>query len=173
MNVEQLDDNCIVGAAARGKKEAKLFSLTNAQPASVTGWPVSDRVDELTVHKGELFGFTDTGSDRALMHFNGTETKEVSLPATDRPRALHSNGDNLWLVSQYRENEINRGRLWVYGKNGLFNALKDFEQAPVSLTSYKNQIYIGTYHPKGGSLWRYTSNDNNPCLLYTSDAADE
>jgi len=161
VNVEQLDDTCIVGAAARGKKEAKLFSLTNAQPASVAGWPVSDRVDELTVHKGELFGFTDTGSDRALMHFNGTETQEVSLPATDRPRALHSNGDNLWLVSQYRQNEINRGRLWVYGENGLFNALKDFEQAPVSLTSYKNQVYIGTYHPKGGSLWRYTNYDNN------------
>ncbi len=155
VNVDQFNDTCVVGAAARGKKEAKLFSLDNAQPVSLSGWPVSDRVDELTVHKNDLFGFTDTGNDRNLMHFNGAETKKITLPAGNRPRALHSDGENLWLVSQHLKSQKNLGRLWVYG-NGKFNFLQNFEQAPTSLTSYKNKIYIGTYHPNGGALWEYT-----------------
>ena len=155
VNVDQFNDTCVVGAAARGKKEAKLFSLDNAQPVSVSGWPVSDRVDELTVHKNELFVFTDTGNDRKLMHFNGTETKKISLPKGNRPRALHSSGGKLWLVSQHIKNKINHGRLWVYG-NGKFNFLQNFDDAPVSVTSYKNKVYVGTYHPKGGALWEYT-----------------
>ena len=155
VNVDQFNDTCVVGAAARGKKDAKLFSLENAQPVSLSGWPISDRVDELTVHKNELFGFTDTGDNRDLMHFNGVETTKISLPSGNRPRALHSNGENLWLVSQHVENKVNHGRLWIYD-NGKFNSLDDFDQAPTSLTSYKNKIYIGTYHRKGGQLWEYT-----------------
>ena len=156
VNVSQFKDTCVVGAAARGKKEAKLFSIDNAQTASLGGWPSSDRVDALTVHKSDLFAFTDTGSDRTLMQYDGSNTKQISLPSGHRPKALHSNGEKLWLVTQYVENKVNHGRLWVYDTNGKFSALQDIEDSPVSLTSYKNQVYIGTYHRKGGSLWQYT-----------------
>jgi len=87
VNVDQFNDTCVVGAAARGKKEAKLFSIDNEQPVSLSGWPISDRVDELTVHKNELFGFTDTGNDRNLMHFDGTETRKITLPGANRRAA--------------------------------------------------------------------------------------
>ena len=155
VNVDQFNDTCVVGAAARGKKEAKLFSIENAKPGPLEGWPISDRVDELTVHKDELFVFTDTGNDRNLMHYNGTETRKITLPGNNRPRALHSTGEKLWLVSQHVDKKANRGWLWVYG-NGKFNALQDFDDAPVSIASYKNKVYVGTYHPDGGSLWEYT-----------------
>jgi len=169
VNVDQFNDTCIIGAAARGKKDAKLFSLEDAQPVAPSGWPISDRVDNLTVHKDELFGFTDTGSKRNLMHFDGTETKEISIPKGNRLRALHSNGDKLWLVTRHIENKVNNGRLWVY-ENGEFSALQEFAQAPVSVTSHKNKVYIGTYQPGGGALWEYT--DEQPGDVVDAETAE-
>lgn len=155
VNVSEFNGDCIVGASANRKVEPKLFKIDGDITTPLQGWPASDRVDALTVHKDTLFAFADTGNNRKLLEFNGQSTRTIKLPDGHRPRALHSNGKNLWLATLFTEDNKARGRLWVYTEDGTFKPLATIQQFPTALTSYKNHLYIGTYHPSGGALWQF------------------
>lgn len=159
VNVAQYNNQCILGASANGKKEAKLFSINDGGVQSLPDWPSSDRVDNLTVHNSDLFAFADTENQRRLLHFDGETTREIKLPHSHRPRSLHSNGETLWLATQILEGGSNQGQLWQYDNKGNFKSLVELRQTPVSITSLAGQLYIGTYSSKGGALWIYSAND--------------
>ncbi len=161
VNVAQFKDQCIVSASANRKKEAKLFAMGEAGPVALAGWPVSDRVDGLTIHKDELFAFADTGNTRQLLRYNGTQTDSIRLPDTDRPRALHSNGKQLWLVTQHYQNENQKGQLWLYRGDGEFIPIIGLPETPISVSSLGQQVYIGGYNKDGGSLWTYEQQPKN------------
>jgi len=161
VNVSQFGDECIVAAAARGKAEAKLFSIRKTRRTALQGWPTSDRVDALTAHDKALFAFADSGDKRALLRYDGSDTTTISLPAAHRPRALHSDGQDLWLATQYSEDGVSRGRLWKYDRlwkyenETAFKPVADLEQVPIALAGFNGAIAIGTYASTGGALWLY------------------
>lgn len=159
VNVSQFKGRCIVAASANGKPEAKLFEVSSAgikvETKPLQGWPSSDRVDSLTVHKDDLFAFADSKQGRSLLRYDGTQTYTITLPNSHRPSALHSDGEHLWLATQHDDDKGSRGRLWRYNGKGGFNPLIDLIQAPISLATFNDHVAVGTYHKSGGALWLY------------------
>lgn len=171
VSVGQYKNRCIVSAFANGKKEAKLFAVGASGNTALTGWPVSDRVDGMTVHKDDLFAFADTGNQRSFLRYDGAKTHTITLPDFHRPLSMHSNGTKLWLVTSYSKGEQNnRGGLWLYNGNDGFKPLANIEHRPVSIASFEGKVYIGTYNKSGGSLWSYT--DNTADVVQPSPAYD-
>jgi len=68
---------------------------------------------------------------------------------------MHSDGEDLWLVTYNLQNKDARGQLWKYNDKKMFDPIQAFEQAPIALTSYKGAIAIGTYASSGGALWLF------------------
>ncbi len=155
VSVDQLGDDCIVGASARGKNEAKLFSLNGDKPDPVSGWPASERVDNLTRHNNAIFAFVDSGNSRQLMRFDGNQSIKVELPEGHRPRAMHSDGDTLWLATHNANNKQTPGALWQYAENNSLRLIQQFSDVPISLTSLNGVVAIGTYSNSGGALLLY------------------
>ena len=158
VSVIQLNDDCIIGTSAKRKKEAKLFTLKADIPIPVPGWPESDRVDNLTRHQQSIFAFADTGSERQLLRYDGVRTHKVAIPNNHRPRALHSNGDTLWLLTHNPNNKDGAGFLWQYNNDDDLKNLQQFSAMPISLTSLNGFIAIGTYKNSGAELLLYNTN---------------
>ena len=154
VSVSQFGDSCIVGASARRKDEAKLFTIDGGKRTAINGWPSSDRVDTLEQHQGNLFAFADTGSTRQLMRYDGSVVHQVALPSNHHPRALHSDGNNLWLAT-HQQGEPQPGALWKYDNAGDFERIEEFAGVPNGLGSYKGVVAVGTYAASGGALWLY------------------
>lgn len=152
VSVIQLNDDCIVGASARRKNEAKLFTLKGDKPEPIDGWPISDRVDNLTKHQQSIFAFADSGNNRRLIRYDGVQTHEVVLPDNQRPRAMHSDGNSFWLVTHDSNSDTKRGNLWKYSGNNEFEAVLHFPDVPISITSLGESVVIGTYAKSGGAL---------------------
>lgn len=155
VSVAQLGDECLLGAVAKGKDEAKLFSLQNHKPKQIRGWPSSERVDYLTRHQQALYAFSDSDGVRQLIRYDGEQSRVISLPDHHRPRAMHSDGDNLWLVAHNRNNKEKAGSLWKYADNNEFKLVQYFKEVPISLTSLHGTIAIGTYAKSGAALLLY------------------
>ncbi len=177
VSVMQLGDDCIVGASASGKNEAKMFALSGDKRSPLAGWPNSDRVDNLTRHRQSLFAFADTGRARQLIRYDGVKSHEVALPENHRPRAMHSDGLNLWLVTHNRSSESKAGGLWMYSANHRFVLQRQFSQIPISLTSLDGHVAIGTYANSGGELllfdvgaWR-TTDEVDAALLHAKPSS--
>jgi len=156
VSVSELNDSCIVGASARRKNEAKLFVIDGDNRIAIDGWPRSDRVDTLIRHQKKLFAFSDLGSERQLISYDGSKVEVVSLPSTHLPRALHSDGNNLWLATH------NRG-----GGDGADAG--GGGDKPGSLWKLdKGQVAIGTYSASGGTLWLYREKAPQPFVEHES-----
>ncbi len=155
VNVTEYNGECFVAASANGKVEPKLFRIDSDGTSALQDWPSSDRVDSLTVHRDKLFAFADTGGSRQLLEFDGSSTSSLTIEQGHRPAALHSNGENLWLLTRSSDENNARGRLWLYTDDGAFESVATIKHPPISITSYANALYIGTYHHSGGGLWRY------------------
>ena len=161
VSVTEFEDNCVVGASARGNVDAKLFSVNDTQRNVLPGWPTSDRVDSIVSHNGELFAFVDSGNKRTLLQYDGVKTHSITLPVTHHPRALYSDGSHLWLATRNYGDKLNRGQLWRYTDEFTFDPVQTFEHVPIALTNYKGAIAIGTYDGSGGSLWMYGEPDSS------------
>ena len=155
VSVAQLGDDCLLGAAAKGKDEAKLLSLQGDEPEPAGGWPSSERVDYLTRHQQALYAFSDAKGARQLIRYDGEQSRVILLPDNHRPRAMHSDGDNLWLVAHNRNDNDKTGSLWQYTDNHEFKLVQYFEEVPISLASLNGAIAIGTYAKSGAALLLY------------------
>ena len=159
VSVQPFNDQCAVGAAISGESAVRLFSVQGAAAKAFSNWPSSNRVDVITHHQGAIFAFADTRNVRELLWFNGEKTERIELPEGSWPRALHSDGVNLWLATQEpAETDAGgsaRGTLWQYTGAGVFTSLTRLQSPPIALTSLREQIFIGTYDSAGGELWVY------------------
>ena len=159
VSVQPFNDQCAVGAAISGESAVRLFSVQGAAAKAFSNWPSSNRVDVITHHQGAIFAFADTRNVRELLWFNGEKTERIELPEGSWPRALHSDGVNLWLATQEpAETDAGgsaRGTLWQYTGAGVFTSLTRLQSPPIALTSLREQVFIGTYDSAGGELWVY------------------
>lgn len=155
VNIDEYNGSCILAASANGKDEAKLFRMGESSIVSIEDWPASDRVDALTPHKQSVYAFADSGSERLLLRYDGTSTTQLSVAENHRPRALHSDGQHLWMVTQSSNENDKRGHLWKYTDKHGFESVGDLDHTPIALTSAAGVLYIGSYHKSGGMLWRY------------------
>jgi len=159
VSVSQFGESCLVGASARRKDEAKLFSIQGGKRSAVKGWPSSDRVDTLEQHQGRLFAFADTGGVRQLLSYDGRQVHEMVLPTGHRPRAIHSDGNSLWLATHHRDGNSQPGALWKYDDDdGEFERVLQLAEVPTALGSHNGVVAIGTYAASGGALWLYREN---------------
>ncbi len=155
VSVSEFNERCIVGASARGKDEAKLFSIQGDKRIAISDWPKSDRVDTLVQHQEHLFAFADIGAKRELLRYDGNRTYAMRLPSTHRPRALHSDGNDVWLVTHNRASNSKPGVLWKYNSAGVFDLVQEFNAVPISVGSHRGVVVIGVYAAAGGALWLY------------------
>ena len=173
VSVQPYNDQCAVGAAISGESAVRLFSVQGAAAKSFSNWPTSNRVDVITHHQGAIFAFADTRNVRELLWFDGEKTERIELPEGSRPRALHSDGDNLWLATQEpvesHAGGSARGTLWQYTGAGAFTSLVRIESPPIALTSLHEQVFIGTYDSAGGELWVY--GEANPRSLTSASVS--
>lgn len=155
VNIEQFGGHCVLAASANGENAPKLFSINEAQPQSFRNWPNSDRVDAITVHDQQLFAFVDAGNRRVITTYDGSQTTSIPLPSEHRPRALHSSGSDLWLVSSSSAQATGaRGQLWRYA-GGEFEPVAELPDSPIALSGFEGYLYIGTYSQSGGRLWTF------------------
>lgn len=147
--IKSFNDRCMLTAAANGDPGAKLYEWTGDDLIPIASWPDGDKTDAMVVFNNELIAWIDKGDRRVTSAFDGERTRQVSLPAGQRPRGFAAHGESLLMISSNR----NGGALWETDDTHRWRQLQAFEQTPVSVLSADGQIYVGTYHRTGGGLY--------------------
>ncbi len=140
---------CFVGASARGRRDGKLLEWRDGELAPVTGWPVGDKTDHLVAWNDRLFALNHTGSGAKLLAFDGDVVTTITMPGSGRLRDLAADRDTLWAVVS----DGSSGRLWRTTDGVAWEDVRHFDETPIAVTAFADNVFVGTFSPGGGSLW--------------------
>lgn len=158
--------DCYVAASSNNDPQVKMLRSTDHEFLPVDGWPVSDRVDGLTLHKNKLYAWADIKKDRTLHAYDGTNVQAIPIDKGHRIRDLYSNGNALYVISS----KGSSGTLWSLNEKNQLVPVSELPFIPLSLTADSaGHLYIGSFDRSGAALWKIVNrsplNESTPLLV--------
>lgn len=141
------------GLTQRGKPGPRILRLSEEKVVQDPGWPDTQVASSLTAYRDTLFAILQGDDGRRLWRADGRGSARpvANGPAGKPLRALAAGEDAIWAITAGN----GKGALWKSKDGNSWTKVQDFlDAAPVALSVYENEPYVGSIGPKRrGTLW--------------------